>query len=73
MNLPPFCPGLKGYLIGSGTVESGCKQIGTMHLKRSGAQWLEEGARWVAKARAVWLSVQWQEVVHDYASLPFAI
>jgi len=63
----------QGYLIGSGTVESGCKQIGTMRLKRSGAQWLEEGARWVAKARAVWLSGQWQEVVHDYASLPFAI
>ena len=39
----------QGYLIGSGTVESGCKQIGTMRLKRSGAQWLEEGARWVAE------------------------
>lgn len=63
----------QGYFIGSGTVESGCKQIGTMRLKRSGAQWLEDGARWVAKARAVWLSGQWQEVVNDYASLPFAI
>jgi len=63
----------QGYLIGSGTVESGCKQIGTMRLKRSGAQWLENGARWVAKARAVWLSGQWDAVVNDYASLPFAI
>ena len=63
----------QGYFIGSGTVESGCKQIGTMRLKRSGAQWLENGARLVAKARAVWLSGQWDEVVHDYASLPFAI
>jgi hypothetical protein len=27
----------QGYFIGSGTVESGCKQIGTMRLKRSGA------------------------------------
>lgn len=63
----------QGYFIGSGTVESGCKQIGTMRLKRSGAQWLEEGARWVAKARAVWLSGQWQELVNGYASLPFAI
>ena len=63
----------QGYLIGSGTVESGCKQIGTMRLKRSGAQWLENGARLVAKARAVWLSGQWDEVVNDYASLPFAI
>lgn len=63
----------QGYCIGSGTVESGCKQIGTMRLKRSGAQWLAEGARWVAKARAVWLSNQWQAVVHGHASLPFAI
>ena len=63
----------QGYLIGSGTVESGCKQIGTMRLKRSGAQWLEEGARWVAKARAVWLSGTWQDVITDYDALPFAI
>ena len=27
-----------GYLIGSGTIESGCKQIVTQCLKRSGAQ-----------------------------------
>jgi hypothetical protein len=63
----------QGYLIGSGTVESGCKQIGTMRLKRSGAQWLEEGARWVAKARAVWLSGTWHDVITDYDALPFAI
>lgn len=63
----------QGYLIGSGTVESGCKQIGAMRLKRSGAQWLENGARWVAKARALWLSGQWDEIVNDSSSLPFAI
>jgi hypothetical protein len=64
----------QGYFIGSGTVESGCKQIGTMRLKRSGAQWLEDGARWVAKARAVWLSGQWHDVINDdYTALPFAI
>jgi hypothetical protein len=63
----------QGYLIGSGTVESGCKQIGTMRLKRSGAQWLKDGARLVAKARALWLSGQWDEVVNDHTSLPFAI
>ena len=63
----------QGDLIGSGTVESGCKQIGTMRLKRSGTQWLEEGARWVAKARAVWLSGTWHEVIRDYDALPFAI
>ena len=63
----------QGYFIGSGTVESGCKQIGTMRLKRSGAQWLEQGACWVAKARAAWLSGQWHEVVNGYDALPFAI
>ena len=63
----------QGYFIGSGTVESGCKQIATMRLKRSGAQWLEDGARWVAKARAVWLSGQWQDVVNGYNALPFAV
>lgn len=63
----------QGYFIGSGTVESGCKQISTMRLKRSGARWLEEGARWVAKARAVWLSGQWDDVVNSHSSLPFAI
>ena len=63
----------QGYFSGSGTVESGCKQIGTMRLKRSGARWLEKGARWVAKARAVWLSDHWQDVVNDYGSLPFAV
>lgn len=63
----------QGYFIGSGTVESGCKQIGTMRLKRSGARWLEDGARWVAKARAVWLSGQWEDVVRGHKTLPFAI
>jgi hypothetical protein len=62
----------QGYFIGSGTVESGCKQIGTMRLKRSGAQWCQDGARLVAKARAVWLSGQWHEVAHAPHCLSFA-
>ena len=62
----------QGYFIGSGTVESGCKQIATMRLKRSGAQWGEDGARLVAKARAAWLSDQWHDLVHAYHALPFA-
>ena len=43
-------------MIGSGAVESGCKQIVTQGLKRGGAQWLVAGANQTAKARAVWLS-----------------
>lgn len=51
-----------GYFIGSGTVESGCKQLFTMRLKRAGARWLEAGASAVAKARSAWLSNQWKNV-----------
>jgi hypothetical protein len=51
-----------GYLIGSGTVESGCKQIVTMRLKRSGARWTHQGAAMTAKARTAWLSNSWLTV-----------
>jgi hypothetical protein len=47
------------YLIGSGTVESGCKQVVSMRLKRSGATWSLSGASATAKARAAWLSGTW--------------
>jgi hypothetical protein len=51
-----------GYMIGSGTVESGCKQIVTQRLKRSGARWTKHGARMTAKARAAYLSDQLDEL-----------
>ena len=46
----------KGYCIGSGTVESACKQIATARLKIAGARWTILGAIATAKARAAWLS-----------------
>ena len=46
----------KGYWIGSGTVESACKQIATARLKIAGARWTLSGANATAKARAAWLS-----------------
>jgi hypothetical protein len=52
----------QGYHIGSGTMESGCKQIGLERLKISGARWSYNGARLVAKARAAYLSGRWDEV-----------
>lgn len=63
----------QGYLIGSGTIESGCKQIVAQRLKRSGAQWIVEGAVLTAKARAAWLSGNWHTLCQKRARLPLAI
>jgi hypothetical protein len=51
----------RGYPIGSGTMESACKQLGLERLKIAGARWGQdrESARKVAKARAAYLSAQW--------------
>jgi hypothetical protein len=62
-----------GYMIGSGTVESGCKQIVTQRLKLPGAQWTVPGAVQTAKARAAWLSGQWQTLCDQRSALPLAI
>ena len=52
----------QGYQIGSGTIESGVKQIASQRLKVSGARWLVDSACSVAKARAAYLSDQWQDI-----------
>jgi hypothetical protein len=52
----------KGYQIGSGTIESGVKQIASKRLKISGARWNLDSARHVAKARAAFLSGEWNAV-----------
>jgi hypothetical protein len=62
----------KEYRIGSGTVESGCKQIGTQRLKVAGARWGKEGGRKTAKARAALLSGQWDAVAAHPYPLPMA-
>jgi len=62
----------QGYQIGSGTIESGCKQIGTQRLKVPGATWDKQGARRVAKARAAYLSGQWEMVTARRVHLPVA-
>lgn len=61
-----------GYFIGSGTVESGGKQISTLRLKRAGARWTERGALLTAKARAAWLSGGWDLLAAKRAALSFA-
>jgi len=62
-----------GYLIGSSTVESGCKQIVTQRLKQPGAQWSVEGAVLTAKARAAWLSGEWDALCAQRAALPLPV
>jgi hypothetical protein len=52
----------QGYQIGSGTIESAAKQIGMMRMKVAGAIWNVESARKVAKARAAYLSNQWDDL-----------
>lgn len=51
-----------GYQIGSGTIESGVKQIAQQRLKVPGARWNLPSARLVAKARAAFLSGQWDDL-----------
>lgn len=64
----------KGYQIGSGTIESGCKRIGTQRLKVAGAIWNLDNAIKTAKARAALLSGQWQAITarRQHLSLPMA-
>jgi len=62
-----------GYVIGSGTVESACKQIVARRLKVSGAQWNPDGAVLTAKARAAYLSGDWQILATARAALPLAV
>jgi hypothetical protein len=51
-----------GYQIGSGTIESAVKQIASQRMKVSGARWNLLSARMVAKARATFLSGQWDRI-----------
>lgn len=62
-----------GYMIGSGSVESACKQIVSQRLKLPGAQWIVEGAVQTAKARAAWLSGDWRSLCARRSALPLAI
>ncbi len=51
-----------GYQIGSGTIESAAKQIGLLRMKVPGARWNLPSARFVAKARAAFLSDEWDVI-----------
>lgn len=61
-----------GYMIGSGTIESACKQIVSHRLCLPGAQWEVDGAIYTAKARASWLSGTWSSLCLARSALPLA-
>jgi hypothetical protein len=63
----------KEYMIGSGTIESACKQVVTQRLALPGAQWHVSGAVHTAKARSAWLSGDWHSLCLKRAALPFAV
>jgi hypothetical protein len=51
----------EGYPIGSGTVESGCKQLVTMRMKGPGMRWSRSGAQAMLALRAAYLSDNWDD------------
>jgi len=51
----------RGLQVGSGSIESGCKQIITARLKQAGMIWSRAGARAVAAARTWLKSGRWAE------------
>lgn len=53
----------KGYQVGSGTIESGCKHVITARLDQAGMRWSLDGARFVAKVRARLKSQRWDETI----------
>ncbi len=50
-----------GYPIGSGTVESACKQLIGARLKGAGMEWSKPGAQGVLTLRAELLSERWKQ------------
>ena len=53
----------RGLPIGSGAIESGCKQVITARLKQAGRHWSLPGARALAAVRTRLKSEHWREVL----------
>ena len=49
----------RGFPLGSGMIESGCKQLASARLKQAGMIWRPAGALQVVKVRALLKSVRW--------------
>lgn len=59
----------KGYYIGSGVVEAGCKQVATQRMKQSGMHWRQETAEAVLALRAAQLST-YPPDLRPYCAMP---
>lgn len=57
----------RGLPLGSGTIESGCKQVASGRLKGPGMIWGAEGARQVVKVRAWLKGGRWEEAMGQSA------
>jgi hypothetical protein len=49
-----------GWQVGSGPVESACKQVVTQRLKGTGMRWREAGAQTIARLRCLLLGAEWK-------------
>jgi hypothetical protein len=52
----------KGYLIGSGAMESAHRNVIQQRMKRSGQRWTIEGGQQVLNLRTTYLSNKWGKV-----------
>jgi len=50
-----------GYPLGSGSAESGCKQVVNVRMKQAGMRWSPQGAQAILNLRAALLAGQWKQ------------
>lgn len=55
-----------GLQVGSGPVESACKQVVTQRLKGAGMRWREAGAQTVARLRCLLLGAEWPTFIRHW-------
>ncbi len=55
----------KGWLIGSGPIESAHREVIQKRMKRSGQRWTLQGAQQVANLRVAYKSNRWQQVTDN--------
>ena len=57
----------KGFRVGSGAMESACKQVVSTRMKGAGMRWSEAGAQAIGHLRALYLSTdRWSEVIGSW-------